>query len=553
MDYEAPEVYASAAAATTAIPNDMTLELNGSMIDIYDNSTGTPGSARLSTPIRSSSTSEININGGDYATNSLTVNFANGNMIPAGGLYFEGVSYDVAQDEKFGEDPTGASTPVGVPSLLLEGQLPAGSPAHRRPESGPTKRSGPLSPTTGLITLGGIYNINYSGFASPGLISAETTTETDQAIVDTTPANDVTYIALGSNIDTITLLQGPIINGVQSSSYESSGGTLNESQLFTPVDFINKTNVTVADADGSDTVLVNFTNGNPLPAGGLTFNGGTGTNTINVQGNPPPTTISRSAHSGVTDTTLGGGSLNFLNEQNFKLYGGSGTNVFTVTNWTGTGTIYGDSMKNIANNTYKGGNSTVEIEKSVNMGVNGNYVGSSDGMLISEDDIAATVLEGVGTGSVSYTVNALNANGGSLFLNGFAAGNTYYVGTPQTENLDTLHQIVDINVRGSVNTLVLYDQKNNSFVNYVMSSTSVTSTLQTLQGGGPRPNGFKGVTVKSGSMQNVTLNANKSGSVFGLTPATATTFVVNGAASADAELLERQLQRRPVADALQHQ
>ena len=136
----------------------------------------------------------------------------------------------------------------------------------------------------------------------------------------------------------------------------------------------------------------------------------------------------------MTDTTLGGGALSILNEQNFVLTGGTGNNVFTITTWTGTGTIIGG-----------GGQDTVEVKKSANMGVNGSYVGDSDGMLINTSGIAATVLQAVGSGNYSFTVNAWNANGGALWLNGGTGTNTYNVGTPQTENLDTILQTVNIN------------------------------------------------------------------------------------------------------------
>ncbi|HEX4146498.1 MAG TPA: hypothetical protein VHY91_23560 [Pirellulales bacterium] len=505
LSYEAPEVYASV-AAKTAIANNMTLVLNGTMIDIYDNSTGTAGLGTLVAADPLASTSQININGGDYAANTLTINFNNGNMIPAGGLYFDGVSYEIGTYEKEGFTPTNGG-PVGIPSLTMVGQLPNNAPGASSKGIWTSETVRPLSPTAGLITLGGVYNINYSDFASP----AKATTP---AIFDETPANDVSYIALGSNIDTITILQGPKINGIQSTQYESTGPQ-NPGPLFTPVNFINKTGVTVADADGNDTVFVNFNNGNPLPASGLTFNGGTGLNTINITGNHNFTLSS----AGVTDTTLGGGSLNILNEQNFVLTGGAGNNQFTITTWTGTGTIVGG-----------GGQDTVEVKKTVNMGVNGSYVGASDGMLINTSGIAATVLQGMGSGTYSFTVNSWAANSGALWLNGGTGSNIYYVGTPQTEDLDTIKQIVDINAFGSANSLVLYDQKNNSFVNYTLASTSVTSKLQTIQGGGSRP--FKGVTIKSGVLTSETINANKDGSTFFLTPAASTTYTVNGAASA---------------------
>ena len=142
LNYEAPEVYASA-AATTAITNNMTLELNGTMIDIYDNSTGTAGLGTLVAADPLASTSEININGGDYAANTLTINFNNGNMIPAGGLTSTESLTRSPVTSRTDSLPTSGG-PVGIPSLTLVGHLPDSAPgATPQPEFGPAKRSGP--------------------------------------------------------------------------------------------------------------------------------------------------------------------------------------------------------------------------------------------------------------------------------------------------------------------------------------------------------------------------------------------------------------------------
>ena len=160
------------------------------------------------------------------------------------------------------------------------------------------------------------------------------------------------------------------------------------------------------------------------------------------------------------------------------------------------------------------------------MGVNGNVIGDSAGLLMSLNNIAYTVMRG-GTGNISFTVNAWS--GGTLYLNGGTGTNTFNIGTPQTGNLDTILKNVGINAFGTSNSLVLYDTKNNSFVNYTVSGTSVTSKLQTIQGGGNRP--FAGVTVLGGALQSLTLDANLSGSTFNLTPSATTAFNINGVAS----------------------
>ena len=118
---------------------------------------------------------------------------------------------------------------------------------------------------------------------------------------------------------------GPIINGLQSTEFSSSGVN-----IFTPVDFINKTGVSATDSDGNDTLILNFNNGNPLPATGLTFNGGTGTNSVQVIGGG---NFTLGANATITNTTLGGGGLSLINEQNVSVTGGPLDQYFTVNNW----------------------------------------------------------------------------------------------------------------------------------------------------------------------------------------------------------------------------
>ena len=178
LDYEAPEAYA--AGTTNPTPDYMTLELgtiNGvSSIEIYNSSTSTSlGTLVASDPL--SSTSVININGAANAANSLTIDFTNGNPIPLGGIAYDGAPVD------------NDTLPSGSISLTLQGQLPAitGTP----PKSSGQLSSGvwsteverPTGPNSGLISLGGLFNINYYNVT--------------QNIHDMTPATNASFTAHG--------------------------------------------------------------------------------------------------------------------------------------------------------------------------------------------------------------------------------------------------------------------------------------------------------------------------------------------------------------------
>jgi hypothetical protein len=110
-------------------------------------------------------------------------------------------------------------------------------------------------------------------------------------IVDTSPAVSFTFNDPTPG-DQITILNGPVANGFQTTEISSS---LNNSTF----EFANKTNVTVNDIGGGDTITINISN----PAVGLTdliVNGGNGADaftvtpsatipfTINGGGNPQP-------------------------------------------------------------------------------------------------------------------------------------------------------------------------------------------------------------------------------------------------------------------------
>jgi hypothetical protein len=111
-------------------------------------------------------------------------------------------------------------------------------------------------------------------------------------VVDTTPAASFTFNDPTPS-DQITILNGPIANGFQTTAISSS---LNNSTF----EFANKTNVTINDiGGGGDTITIDISN--PAVAlTGLIVNGGNGADaftvtpsatilfTINGEGNPQP-------------------------------------------------------------------------------------------------------------------------------------------------------------------------------------------------------------------------------------------------------------------------
>jgi len=168
---------------------------------------------------------------GDAGADTLTVDFSNGNPLPAGGINYDG----------------GA----GTDKLVLQG----GSFA--------TETVTPSGPNAGTITLGG-RSITFSNLTSV----------TDLAGVTNATINGT------SNADLINIVNGPVVNTLQTTEVNSGNGT------FTKIDLANKTNVTVAGQAGADTFTVN----NPTPAAGLTMlnvNGGSTSGvTVNVLTTP---------------------------------------------------------------------------------------------------------------------------------------------------------------------------------------------------------------------------------------------------------------------------
>jgi hypothetical protein len=171
---------------------------------------------------------------GDGGADSLTVNFASGNPVPAAGVSYDGGG--------------GAGD-----SLILEGG------------SFPTEVYTATGSSSGSISFGSSV-ITFSNI-SP--------------ITDTVTVTDFTFNATGSG-ELINIVDGPTVTtvdcpaGCQSTQINSGSGS------FELIDFAHKTNVIASGAGGGDTITLN----NPNPAEGLmslVVAGGTGGDAIDVR------------------------------------------------------------------------------------------------------------------------------------------------------------------------------------------------------------------------------------------------------------------------------
>jgi hypothetical protein len=156
----------------------------------------------VSVPI-ASITGSITVNG-QGGNDSLTINFAGCNFVPAGGLTFNGGAGDDALTIQGGSFTNGVSTPSG-------------------PNSGSIAYSGGAN---------GSATINYTGL---------------EPFTDSVP--NVNYTVNGTaGADTIN-----IVNGPAGFTQVNSGAV----PTFEMVDFSNKTNVTVNGLAGVDTITLN--------------------------------------------------------------------------------------------------------------------------------------------------------------------------------------------------------------------------------------------------------------------------------------------------------
>lgn len=108
--------------------------------------------------------------------------------------------------------------------------------------------------------------------------------------------------------------------------------------------------ITIQAGDGSDTLTLDFTGGDVIPAGGIKYDGGDGIDHINAIGN---------TNFVLTDAQLevsGFGFVQLTSVADADLTGGSAANTFEVSGWSGTGTLDGAGAGDFINAVSTSGN-----------------------------------------------------------------------------------------------------------------------------------------------------------------------------------------------------
>jgi len=129
--------------------------------------------------------------------------------------------------------------------------------------------------------------------------------------------------------------------GIDTPGSHANGDASNAPAWVSRFSFGAVTSVSIQPGGGDDTVTLDFTGGDVIPAGSITYDGGPGANTIAAIADTNFTLrdgqLSVAGFGQVALVPIGG--LPSVTEAN--LTGGVGDNAFTVSDWSGTGTIDG--------------------------------------------------------------------------------------------------------------------------------------------------------------------------------------------------------------------
>jgi hypothetical protein len=377
----------------------------------------------------------------------------------------------------------------------------------------------------------GIYLVNAiaSGIASPTVLNVEMTTGANNLLIRNNPSNS-------SHVQVV------------------SGSTVLAEYTLSSID-----KILVSSDQNNDTLTVSYQYGNPLPANGLDYDGGIGSDTLNVD---DQTTMTNQTFTLGIDRVQRSGSapITFLSQAiaAVNVNGGSGNNLYMVNNTIGPnpGTVI-----NAGN-----GNDTVNIEATdgpgplvVNLGsghdtvnvtpsgknlntIQGNVTvnnGNANDMLFVNDQAAPA--------SAAYSLSALSVSRpgaavisyfgvGSVELDGGGHGNTFAVGStgPQltlktgtgatntvtvgssSNNLDFIQGAVTIVGQGTTNSAILNDQGTSAARTYNITTSVFTRS-------GPPP-----VNVSYQNLQNLMLNGGGFGNTINVeSTAAGTTTTVN--------------------------
>ncbi|HXV43898.1 MAG TPA: hypothetical protein VEC96_12605, partial [Anaerolineae bacterium] len=271
-----------------------------------------------------------------------------------------------------------------------------------------------------LTILGGSYNHEtYTGGPGPGdgvftFDGAPITFTNIEPVCNTTTGN-LTVTGTGGG-DTITIRN---YNAATDGATCSGFTTTTITGLGELIKFANKANVTINAGNGNDNITLNTT-ARATGLNNLTINGDNNSDTITLTNNASGVTytVNGGGGFGATDTVSSTSDANFiLSNTNLtisafpasfalggieqaNLTGGAGNNTFTVSNWTGTGTLDGAG----------GTGDTVISSNNADFTLTNTLLDVSGGATLTLANMEVANLTG-GTGSNDFTVSGWTGTG----------------------------------------------------------------------------------------------------------------------------------------------
>ncbi len=295
------------------------------------------------------------------------------------------------------------------PSVIGQGDIFAHSVAI----AGNTVIAGAAFEDTAGVEQGAAYLFNITGNNSASLDGSGNLTIGDN--YSSGKANTISVTTNGSNVvltDTVDRFSEAPASGVLSNGRRT---------LSIPVSSVSG-RLVIASGTGDDTVTIDFTNGNPIPAGGVEFNGGTGGNdALRIIGGTTTTVSHTLSNANDGTIVLGGalaGSISYTGLEPIIDNLNATDRVFTFSNADDLITLStGTTLHNIIDSNFA---ESVEFNNPANS-LTINAGGGNDSITITSIHAGfagdVTIDGGTGDDSVNFNTSISFASGKSLDVN----------------------------------------------------------------------------------------------------------------------------------------
>jgi hypothetical protein len=259
--------------------------------------------------------------------------------------------------------------------------------------------------------------------------------------------------------------------------------------FVTTIDPAIVSSITVDAGDGSDALTIDLSNGNPIPFGGITYNGGSDNDEILVTGSDAMTYVLGDTSLFIANSSTVFGTVTLNSVEQAVLDGGPSADDFEFSGWTGVAAVNGGGGADHVVVTGTAGDDTVAV---TGAGVSLN----SASILFSGSD------------AVPSSVAFVTINGG--------LGKDTVKLSPTAQNLDELVDVT-VNGGGGFATAILNDQNDQGTFSFPstwnVDGSSVTRSYLTFVGGFPTTvtrtvhfHGLSRLVLNGGSFSNFSLS-----------------------------------------------